>query len=111
MKYGKSDTEWQTSIQDMILSELLDYLRKREESFTLYSIRAGKHISARQEASMQSVLTVSGPMDTTGMHGLSAFHLRLNNTFCLISSSLASPSLVFYEQPTNLSLSSLCGML
>ncbi len=29
MNYGKSDIEWQTSIQGMSLSDLRDYLRKR----------------------------------------------------------------------------------
>ncbi len=31
--YGKHDTEWQTSIQGMSLSDFVDYLRKREGSF------------------------------------------------------------------------------
>ncbi len=35
MKYGKNDIEWQASIQGMSLSDLGDYLRKRERSFKL----------------------------------------------------------------------------
>ncbi len=35
MKYGKNDIEWQTSIEGMSLSDLGDYLRKREGSFNV----------------------------------------------------------------------------
>ncbi len=33
MKYGKYDIEWKTSLQGMSLSDIWDYLRKREGSF------------------------------------------------------------------------------
>ncbi len=33
MKYGENDIEWKTSTQGMNVSDLWDYLRKREGSF------------------------------------------------------------------------------
>ncbi len=62
MKCGKNDTECQTSIQGMSLSDFCDYLRNREGSFKIfcecYTLNTEHSIKTKSPQNQYSIFNV-----------------------------------------------------